>query len=82
MFNATFIDGGGVGFIENKENNIRDKFEKRLLIENFRSNIPVLGVCRGVQFIADYFGAKIKKTENHVEYNFFVQVCLLRIQYR
>lgn len=56
-------------FHKNKENNIRDKFEKKLLIETFRRNIPVLGVCRGFQFIADYFGAKIKKTENHIKPN-------------
>ena len=30
------------------------------------SNKPILGVCRGMQFIQDYFGIPLKSINNHV----------------
>lgn len=44
----------------------RDQTEKILLdwaIENAR---PVFGICRGMQFIANYFGTDLSTVENHV----------------
>ena len=30
------------------------------------AKIPILGICRGMQLIADYFGGKLTKIEGHV----------------
>lgn len=44
----------------------RDKTEKLLLEYAAQNDIPLLGICRGCQFIADYFGAKLEKIEGHI----------------
>jgi len=38
---------------------IRDKIELRLLEVATQNNIPVLGICRGMQFINVFFGGKL-----------------------
>ncbi len=44
----------------------RDFIEFKLLNYCLQQNIPILGICRGHQFINIYFGGKIKKIDNHV----------------
>ncbi len=44
----------------------RDCVEKFILEWAIEMNIPVLGVCRGMQFIQDFFGIPLKKINNHV----------------
>jgi gamma-glutamyl-gamma-aminobutyrate hydrolase PuuD len=44
----------------------RDLMEQYLLSWAVESNTPVLGVCRGMQVIQDYFGLRLKVIENHV----------------
>lgn len=44
----------------------RDETEKTLLEYACEKGIPVLGICRGMQFIAHYYGAELKKVENHI----------------
>jgi putative glutamine amidotransferase len=44
----------------------RDIFETSLLQFAIENNIPVLGVCRGMQLIADYFGATLRNVEGHI----------------
>jgi len=41
----------------------RDDTERQLLEYAIKNQIPVLGVCRGMQFINVYFGGKIKKID-------------------
>lgn len=44
----------------------RDETEKCLIEYAMRNDIPVLGICRGMQMIADYFGIGLSKVEGHV----------------
>ena len=44
----------------------RDCVEKFILEWAIEMNIPVLGVCRGMQLIQDFFGIPLKKIDNHV----------------
>lgn len=50
----------------------RDETEKKLLEIAIRKKIPVLGICRGMQFINVFFGGKIininKQTESKLEH--------------
>jgi len=45
---------------------IRDETEYKLLEVAIEKNIPVLGVCRGMQLINNYFGGTLKTIEGHV----------------
>lgn len=44
----------------------RDETEKKLIEYGMENNIPIYGFCRGMQMIADYFGAQLIKVQNHV----------------
>jgi putative glutamine amidotransferase len=44
----------------------RDETERRLLEYAIAEHIPVLGVCRGMQFIHCFFGGALQKVEGHV----------------
>jgi len=62
------LTGGNDLYSQN--NNIlskkRDIFEKKLVEYSIINNIPLLGICRGMQIIAEYFGSTLKKVSNHV----------------
>jgi putative glutamine amidotransferase len=44
----------------------RDQLEYLLLEEALQRDIPLFGFCRGMQVIANYFGAKLVKVDGHV----------------
>ncbi|RLA04468.1 MAG: peptidase C26 [Gammaproteobacteria bacterium] len=44
----------------------RDAFESALLGESMRRNIPVVGVCRGMQFINVELGGRLSPVTGHV----------------
>ena len=44
----------------------RDAAERRLVEIGLERDIPIIGVCRGMQFIADHFGAALQKASGHV----------------
>lgn len=44
----------------------RDEVEKYLLNYSIINDIPILGVCRGMQVIQDYFGVNLNKVEGHI----------------
>ncbi len=45
---------------------LRDNHERSCIDFAIENSIPVLGVCRGMQLIADYFGSTFVKVEHHV----------------
>lgn len=51
----------------NKLSEKRDLFEKKLIKFAIKQEIPVFGVCRGMQIIADYFGSSFDKVDNHTK---------------
>ena len=56
----------------------RDETE-RLLVENaIKRGLPVFGICRGMQFILDYFGVKLEAVDNHVRKNHPVNGVMVR----
>jgi len=44
----------------------RDVFEKNLIEFGIQKEITILGVCRGMQVIADYFHSEFEKANDHV----------------
>ncbi|MAH89185.1 MAG: hypothetical protein CMJ06_03980 [Pelagibacterales bacterium] len=74
---AIILSGGGnlsASFPRSKNsneiiNNIdleREKIEKKLLDFSLSDQIPLLGVCRGMQAVGKYFGAKLIPVTKHV----------------
>jgi len=51
---------------ENELSEKRDNFEKKLLTYSLQNNIPIFGICRGMQVIAEYFGSTLYKVKNQV----------------
>ena len=44
----------------------RDNFELKLIKYGIKNNIPIFGICRGMQIIAKYFNANFKKVDNQI----------------
>ncbi|HQH99511.1 MAG TPA: gamma-glutamyl-gamma-aminobutyrate hydrolase family protein [Spirochaetota bacterium] len=44
----------------------RDTLEKEIIKFGIDNGIPIIGICRGMQLIADYFNIKLRKVEGHV----------------
>ena len=63
---GVILTGGG-NLIKYRGNSLeRDQVEKYIIDWAMDCNIPVLGVCRGMQFIQDYFGISLQSVNNHV----------------
>ena len=68
---AVIFSGGNDLYKFNKriENYLRDEYEKKIISKCLKNKIKIIGICRGFQIIAEYFGGKIEKIENHVKKN-------------
>ncbi len=51
---------------ENRLSKKRDEFEKRLISYAIKNCIPIFGVCRGMQIIAQYFGSTFRRIKGQV----------------
>lgn len=67
--NGVILSSGNDLYIFNKNelSKKRDKFEKKLLKYCIESKIPVFGICRGMQLIADFFGSTFKRVSSEVK---------------
>ena len=45
---------------------MRDEYEVQILMHCLQYNLPLLGICRGAQMIAHYFGAKLELLSGHI----------------
>jgi N5-(cytidine 5'-diphosphoramidyl)-L-glutamine hydrolase len=53
---------------------IRDKTEKKIIEFGIKSNIPIFGVCRGMQILNNYFHGSTTKNSGHVGNSHNVQI--------
>ena len=62
------ILSGGDNIGKNKD---RDQTETRLLAYSIEKKIPLIGICRGMQLINDFFGGslEIDSSDNHINKN-------------
>jgi N5-(cytidine 5'-diphosphoramidyl)-L-glutamine hydrolase len=59
--------GNTLSCLENsKLSRDRDQLEKIMVDLCLEREIPIFGVCRGMQFLVDYFGAELEFVEGHV----------------
>ena len=66
-FSKIILTGGGDIFSKNSEEKKRIYLENLLISYAIQHDIPLLGICRGMQQICNYFKIKISKVNNHVK---------------
>ncbi len=68
---GVFLTGGNDLYVcsSDKLSFKRDLYEKNLLKYCIDEDIPVFGICRGMQLIADYFKCDFKKINGHINRN-------------
>ncbi len=51
---------------EDPLNKLRDRFEKKMITKALSLQIPILGVCRGMQILGNFFGFPIGRVKDHI----------------
>ena len=71
QFDGLVLSGGNDLFEikKNNENLIRDEIELKLLSYSIKKSIPILAICRGFQFVNNFFGGSLIKVKNHSKKN-------------
>ena len=64
---AVILTGGNdIGSISGSRQDVyRDHHETKIIGHSLKLGIPIIGVCRGMQMIATYFGEEVKPVPNH-----------------
>ncbi len=65
---AVILSGGNdIASLENAKNTApeRDKAETQIIDWATKQKLPILGVCRGMQFLNLYFGGKLTRVQGH-----------------
>ena len=57
-----------------KLSSVRDAYEKKLLKFCITNDIPVFGICRGMQIIADYFNSSFHVIKNEVNIKHLLKI--------
>ena len=67
QFDGVILTGGNdlYSLSMNNTDKKRDDFEKEIIAFCIQKRIPVLGVCRGMQIINEYFAGTLKQIQNH-----------------
>ena len=65
-FDGIILTGGNTLVKYGGDAPVRDRVEKQLMQYATENSIPVLGVCRGMQFINDFFGGTLRPCDNHI----------------
>lgn len=73
QFSCFILSGGNdlSRFSYSAESALRDVIDRKIIEYALEKGIPLLGICRGAQMIADYFGATLIK-HRHVGDHFIV----------
>lgn len=68
LFNldGILLTGGNDVDGDKEEDRLRDSFEMELIEASITNNIPVLGICRGMQILNKYMGGNLKEVTGHV----------------
>mgnify|MGYP001211471695 FL=1 len=61
------LPGGNDVFEKDKYSNVRMEIEKNTIFFGLKKNIPILGVCRGMQIINNFFDGKIHRINGHMK---------------
>lgn len=75
-FDLIILSGGNNIFINKKIINAskkRDDCENMIINICLKNNIPVIGICRGMQILNIYFGGSIDKIKNHSNKKHYVK---------
>ncbi len=57
----------------------RDETESKLVKKALEKNIPILGICKGIEFINLFFGGKLVEVDNHTSKNHKVSITEERV---
>ena len=70
-----FTGGNDLAHLANGENTApeRDAFETAIFEYALDTNLPVLGVCRGLQLINVHFGGILDRVDNHIAQNHSIE---------
>ena len=60
------ILSGGDNILSLGGSEIRDSVENEIIKHSIKNQIPVIGICRGMQKIQDFFGDTLEPTPNNV----------------
>ena len=60
--------------LNNKKGTKRDLIEYQIYSYALKKNLPLLGICRGMQILNLFYGGKINKVRNHVTYSHKISI--------